>query len=82
MLQDRFQAGIYTDGCVKGLENLIQQYLYYIAGVGVGLLVFQLVNILLTSGLAIDVRKEQKALKVLKDRNQKDKRLSKELDKI
>ena len=65
-----------------GLENVLQQYLYYIAGVGIGLLVFQLINILLTSGLAIDVRKEQKALKIYKDKERKDKRFSKEMGKI
>ena len=74
--------GIYTDGCVTALQNFIQQYLYYIAGVGIGLLVFQLINILLTSGLAIDVRKEQKALKILKQKDQKEKRFSRELGKI
>ena len=67
---------------MDGLRKFIDQYLYYIAGVGIGLLVFQLINILLTSGLAIDVRKEQKALKVLKDKENKDKRFSRELGRI
>lgn len=79
---DQQRLGIYDTGCIQALENFIQQYLYYIAGVGIGLLVFQLINILLTSGLAIDVRKEQKALKVLKQKNQRDKNFQKQVARL
>lgn len=64
------------------LETLITSYLYYIGGVGIGLLVFQLVNVLLTAGLAVDVRKEQKALGVLKKKNNRKKKLDKDIDKL
>ncbi|XP_003388341.1 PREDICTED: tetraspanin-14-like [Amphimedon queenslandica] len=79
---DRYLQEIYTEGCIVGLENFIQRYLYYIAGVGIGLLVFQLINIMLTAGLAIDVRKEQKALKLLKERENRNKRFSKDVAKL
>ena len=74
--------GIYTTGCLTQLENLVQAYLYYIAGVGIGLLVFQLINILLTAGLAVDVRKEQKAIGILKKRNNREKKLNKDMGKL
>lgn len=74
--------GIYMEGCIEAFEKLIQQYLYYIAGVGLGLLVFQLINIMLTCGLAIDVRKEQQALKVYKQRENQQKQFNKEMNKI
>ena len=73
---------IYTVGCVPQLESLITTYLYYIAGVGIGLLVFQLVNILLTAGLAVDVRKEQKAIGLIKKRNNRDKKFNKDVNKL
>ena len=78
----RYLQEIYTEGCIASLETFIQRYLYYIAGVGIGLLVFQLINIMLTAGLAIDVRKEQKALKILKERDNRQKRLSKDMAKL
>ena len=81
-MQDRYLTGIYTTGCLTQLENLVQAYLYYIAGVGIGLLVFQLINILLTAGLAVDVRKEQKAIGILKKRNNREKKLNKDMGKL
>ena len=74
--------GIYTTGCVPAFEKLFQQYLYYVAGVGIGILVFQLVNIMLTAGLAIDVRKEQKAMKQIKRQQGQQKRLDKDMAKL
>ena len=74
--------GIHTIGCLMQLEALIQTYLYYIAGVGIGLLVFQLLNVLLTAGLAVDVRKEQKAIGILKKRNDRDKKFNKDVNKL
>lgn len=44
------------------------------AGVGIGLLVFQVVNIILAAGLAVDIHKEKKIIKeqkkLEKERNQ------------
>lgn len=74
--QNRYLIGIYTDGCLPAAQLFLQQYLYVIAGVGLGLLVFQLVNILLASGLAIDVRKEKKAMKIYREREKQQKELS------
>ena len=36
------------------------------AGVGIGLLVFQVVNVILAAGLAVDVYKEKKIIKAQK----------------
>lgn len=36
------------------------------AGVGIGLLVFQIVNIILAAGLAVDIHKEKKIIKAQK----------------
>lgn len=67
---------------MPAFENLFQQYLYYIAGVGIGILVFQLINIMLTAGLAIDVRKEQKAMKQIKKQQGHENRLNKDMRKL
>lgn len=49
---------------------------------GIGILVFQLVNIMLTAGLAIDVRKEQKAMKQIKRQQGQQRRLDKDMNKL
>lgn len=36
------------------------------AGVGIGLLVFQVVNVILAAGLAVDIHKEKKIIKAQK----------------
>ena len=74
----QMMVDIYQDGCLVKAETFLNQYLYVIAGVGLGLLVFQLVNIILASGLAIDIRKEKKAMKIYRGRE----RQAKELDQM
>ena len=69
---------IYEIGCVARLES----YLYVIIGVAVGLLVFLLVNILLASGLAVDVHREKQAKKVHSDREKREKRQEREMAKM
>ena len=61
---------IYETGCVSRLE----QYLYVILGVGIGLLVFLLINILLASGLAVDVHKEKQVMKAHSQQQKQEKR--------
>ena len=73
---------IYEIGCFMKIEQLINQYLYVVAGVGIGLLIFQLVNILLASGLAVDVHREKKALKIHADQEKREKKHDKNLAKI
>ena len=58
--------GIYTDGCLSQIQNLVQSNIAIVGGVGIGLLVFQLLNVLLAAGLAIDVHKEKAAAKAFK----------------
>ena len=57
---------IHTVGCLTRLRQLIQSNIYIVGGVGIGVLVFELLNILLAAGLAIDVRKEKAATKAFK----------------
>lgn len=59
---------IHTTGCKRAVEALFNDNLDVILGVGVGLLIFQLFNIMLAGGLALDIRKEKAALKVVKQR--------------
>lgn len=73
---------IYEIGCLTRTEQFINQYLYVVAGVGIGLLIFQLVNILLASGLAVDVHREKKALKIHAEQEKREKRHDKNLAKI
>lgn len=40
--------------------------MYVFAGVGIGLLVFQVINIILAAGLAVDINKEKKIIKAQK----------------
>lgn len=47
-------------------ENFVQSNVYVFAGVGIGLLVFQVINIILAAGLAVDIHKEKKIIKAQK----------------
>jgi len=58
--------GIYTEGCLTRIRELVQSNITIVGGVGIGVLVFQLLNILLAAGLAIDVHKEKQAAKAFK----------------
>ena len=57
---------IHTSGCFSVVENFIQSNVYVLAGVGIGLLVFQVVNVILAAGLAVDIYKEKKIIKAQK----------------
>lgn len=57
---------IYQTGCLTTAESFIQGNVYVFAGVGIGLLVFQVVNVILAAGLAVDVYKEKKLIKAQK----------------
>ena len=48
-----------------------------VGGVGVGILVFQILAIMLASGLAVDVFREGKELRSLKKRDKADKKAGK-----
>lgn len=58
--------GIFPTGCLTALQAFIQNNLYVVGGVGIGLLVFQVLNILLASGLAVDVFRERKEINIIK----------------
>lgn len=58
--------GISRTGCLTALQNFIQRNVYVVGGVGIGLLVFQVLNILLASGLAVDVYRESKEIRRIK----------------
>lgn len=65
-LQTRFKQDIYTEGCFSKVQRLINSNLYVALGVGIGLLVFQILCVLLASGLAVDVHREKKVAKAIK----------------
>lgn len=58
---------IYQTGCFTTAQSFIQGNVYVFAGIGIGLLVFQVVNIILAAGLAVDVYKEKKIIKAQKE---------------
>ena len=62
--------GIYTQGCLTRVRDLIDDNIIVIAGVGIGLLVFQVVNVMLSVSLAVDVRREVRIFKAYKKRQQ------------
>lgn len=62
----RFKQGIHTVGCLSAIQELINSNLYVALGVGIGLLVFQILCVLLASGLAVDVHREKKFAKAIK----------------
>ena len=74
--------GIYEVGCLTRTEEFINRYLYVVAGVGIGLLIFQLINILLASGLAVDVYREKKALNAQSKLEKREKKHDRNLAKI
>ncbi len=49
-----------------------------VGGVGVGLLVFQILNILLASGLAVDVYRENKEIRAIKKADKEEKKAHKQ----
>ena len=57
---------IYPTGCFTTARSFVQGNVYVFAGVGIGLLVFQIVNIILAAGLAVDIHKEKKIIKAQK----------------
>lgn len=61
-------SDIHSEGCLDAVRNVFQQNLSVILGFGIGLLVFQLFNIMLAGGLALDIRKEKAAMKLVKQR--------------
>ena len=67
---------------MPAFEKLFLQYLFYIACVGFGILVFQLINIMLTARLAIDVHNEQMAMKQIKKQQGHQNRLNKDMNKL
>ncbi|XP_064401853.1 tetraspanin-33-like [Halichondria panicea] len=70
--------GIYQIGCLSTVEGLFSNNLYVVGGVGVGLLVFQILNILLASGLAVDVYRENKEIKAIKKQDKQEKKAHKQ----
>ena len=64
--QERPDQRIYQSGCLTTAQGFIQGNVYVFAGVGIGLLVFEVVNIILAAGLAVDVYKEKKIIKAQK----------------
>ncbi len=54
---------IYTQGCFATVQSLARNNLYVVGGVGLGLLVFQIVNVMLAASLASDIHKEKKIIK-------------------
>lgn len=63
----RFNQEIYTTGCLTRVQELINGNLYTVIGVGVGLLIFQVLTVLLAGGLAYDVYREKKAIRHIKN---------------
>ena len=64
---DRFMRDIYTVGCFSAVRSLVRSNLYIVGGVGLGLLIFQAINIMLAGGLASDIHKEKKIIKAQKE---------------
>ena len=62
----------------KAANANYQNNLYVVGGVGVGILVFQILAIMLASGLAVDVFREGKELRALKKREKADKKVAKQ----
>ena len=67
----RYLSGIYERGCLTRLrEDIFESNTFklVIAIVGGILLVFQVVNVMLAISLAVDVSREKKAIKAIKNR--------------
>ena len=57
---------IYLTGCFSAVQNLVRSNLYVVGGVGLGLLIFQVANVMLAASLASDIHKEKKIIKAQK----------------
>lgn len=57
---------IYLSGCLSTAENFVKSNVYVFAGIGIGLLVFEVLNIILAAGLAVDIHKEKELIKAQK----------------
>lgn len=76
--QDRTNQVIYQTGCLTTAQGFIQGNVYVFAGVGIGLLVFQVINIILAAGLAVDIYKEKKIINAQKKAEKEHKKLKNE----
>ncbi len=74
--QGRTEQVIYQTGCLTTAQSFIQGNVYVFAGVGIGLLVFQVVNVILAAGLAVDIHKEKKIIKAQKKAEKQNKAAS------
>lgn len=75
-LESDTTAMIYPTGCFTTARSFVQGNVYVFAGVGIGLLVFQIVNIILAAGLAVDIHKEKKIIKAQKKHDKEMSKLS------
>ena len=69
-------------GCIDRVDGLIGGNLYTILGVGIGLLVLQILCVLLASGLAVDVHREKKVAKAIKKQEKLDKQAYSQTSKV
>ncbi len=56
--------------------------MYVFAGVGIGLLVFQIVNVILAAGLAVDIYREKKIIKTQKKQEKERKETQENMHKL
>ena len=73
---------IYTEGCIARVDSLVGSNLYTILGVGIGLLVLQILCVLLASGLAVDVHREKKLAKAIKKQEKLEKQAYDQTSKL
>jgi hypothetical protein len=57
---------INSNGCFTTVQGLITNGAYVLGGVGIGLVVLELINIFLSLGLAVDVYRQKQYIKTLK----------------
>ncbi len=64
----RYLQDIYTEGCLDAAKAFVEDNLYLLLGVIIGLLVFEIFNVLFAAGLVVDINREKQVMKAIKRR--------------
>lgn len=80
LTEGRYLLNIHSEGCLTTFTSFITNNYYLVIGVAGGLILFQVINLCISLWLAIDINREKKLIKVLKQKEKQEKHMQREKD--